>query len=119
MGCRQGGGRLFNQALHAGAVGPGAGAAFGLDQVSADSHQFQGQQLLFVQGQGVGHGHREGYVGQQGPGAPGEFEHFLGAKYPAQGIEAVVVTDFHHGGAGRHRGGEQLRVHRRHTDGQP
>ena len=118
MGGGQGGGGLLDQAEAAGAEGSGTGAPFGLDQVGPGGHQIHGQQLLLVEGQHVGHGHRKHHLRQQSPGAAGEFQHLVGPKDAALGIEGIEVADLHHGGAGGHGGREELRVHGRHTDRQ-
>ena len=118
MGCGQGGGGFFNQAEAAGAEGTGTGAALGLDQVGAGVHQINRELLLLVEGQNMGHGHRQHHLGEEGAGAAGELEHLGGIKEAPEGIEGVVVADLDQGGAGGHGGGEQLGIHRRHADRQ-
>ena len=112
MGRRQGGGRFFDQAEAAGAEGACAGSPFGLDQIRAGCRQINGQLLLLVQGQRVGHGHRQHHRRQQGAGATGELQHLSRREETALGVEAVVVADLHHAGAGGHGSREQLRLHR-------
>ena len=118
MGGGQGGGGLLNQAEAAGAEGTGTGAALGLDQVGAGFHQVDGELLLLVEGQHVGHGDRQHHFGQQGPGAAGQVKHFGGIEEATEGIKGVVVADLHHGCARCYRGREQLGIHGRHADRQ-
>ena len=111
MGGGQGGRGLLNQTEAAGTEGPGAGAALGLDQVGTGVHQINRELLLLVEGQHVGHRHRQHHLGEEGAGAAGELEHLGGIKEAPEGIEGVVVADLHQGGAGGHGGGEQLGIH--------
>ena len=117
MGRRQGGGSLLDQAQVASTEGLGTGAALGLDQIRTGGHQIDGQLLLLIHRQHVGHGDAQHHVGQQLAGAAGELQHFSRIKDPALGIEGVVVADLHHQRTGLHRRGELLRLHRRHAHG--
>ena len=118
MGGGQGGGRLFNQAQNPGSHGVGTGSAFGLDQVGSSGGQVHRQLGLLIEGQPMGHRHRQHDLRQQDASGLGDLQHLLGAKHPACGIEAVEITDFDHGRPGRHRRREEGGIDRRHTQGQ-
>ena len=118
MGRRQGGGCFLDQTEAAGAEGSGAGATLGLNDVGTGGHQINGQLLLLIKRQHVGHGDAQHHLGQQRPGAAGELEHLGGVEDAAEGIEGVVVADLHEGGTGLHGGGEQLGIHSTDADRQ-